>query len=102
MDISNIIFAAITVVSLVGGVFISRNGSAADMVQAATGLLEPLQRRVLELEREVGDLKPLVPRVRALELWGAYLEQEVVRLGGVPIPFEDFLRRVVDGPHPLS
>lgn len=94
---SNIIYGAIALAAILSGVLVAKRGSAADLVAAATGLIDPLKARLAELEGRVRELEPLVPRVAALELWGAYLEGEVVLLGGVPIPFDEFLKRVQRG-----
>jgi hypothetical protein len=98
---NNIILGIVSVLALVGGVLVARRGSAADLVAAATGLIAPLTTEITKLKERVAALEPLVPQVAALQLWGAYLEKEVVRLGGTPLPFEEFLRRVEHGQHPL-
>lgn len=96
MDTSNIIFAVIAAVVMIGGFFISRNGSASDLIAAATGLVDPLQRRITDLEAKVHDLQR---QTTALELWGQSLAEQVKVLGGVPVPFEEFLARVVRANH---
>jgi hypothetical protein len=101
MDTTNIVLAVVTALALVGGVLVARRGSAADLVAAATGLVDPLRQRITDLEARVHELEPLVPRVQALELWGRYLSGEVTRLGGVPIPFDEFLWKVTHGDDPL-
>lgn len=96
MDTTNIVFAVIAGLAVIVGLFIERRGSAADLVNAATGLVEPLQERITHLESRVHDLER---KATALELWGKALAEQVRQLGGVPIPFEEFLGAVVKANH---
>jgi hypothetical protein len=100
MGVSEIVYAIIALVAVVAGIITGRSGAAKDLIAAATGLVDPLKQRITELECKVRELLPLVPRVEALERWGAALAEQVKRLGGVPIPFEEFLHAVQRDPLP--
>jgi len=97
MEISSIVFAAIAILAMVGGFLANRAGATKDLVDAATGLVTPLQERVERLEARVRELET---QTTALELWGRALAEQVKQLGGVPVPLEEFLYQVTHGTLP--
>jgi len=90
-EIAGYVLSGIAVIS---AILVGRSGAAKDLVAAATGLVEPLKDRIDTLEQKV---KCLERETTALEMWGRHLAQQVRQLGGVPIPYDEFLHAVEKG-----